>query len=100
MEDNRQSQAQDAQDKIKGLEEEVHFAACELNVTYQTVAGELAGWHDQHEQLMKQAIRDFARTMVIKEKSRLDGMRQALRMSRQAGNAYPETFKQRDMFRS
>lgn len=100
MEENRQSQAQEAQDKLEKRQEEVYFAACELNDTYQIVAGELAGWQDQHEQLMKQAIRGFARTMVIKEKSRLEGMNQALRIARQEINAYPETFKQRGIFRS
>ena len=88
LEDNRQHQAKEAQEKLQKAREEVYQTGCDLSYTYQTVASELSSWHEQHQKLVGQTVRQFARNMVIKEKNRLSAMEQALRMARQAGNSH------------
>ena len=48
--------------------------------TWQTVAGELAGWHDLHALMGRRAIKSLARGMVVRERDRLEGMKRALRV--------------------
>ena len=48
--------------------------------TWQTVAGELAGWQDLHALMGRRAIVGLAKGMVVREKDRLEGMKRALRV--------------------
>ena len=64
--------------------EDVRSTGCELAYTYQTVAGELAGWQELHGKMMLQSIKELARGMAIRERGRLEGMRRALRAVREA----------------
>ncbi len=57
----------------------------ELRYTQQTVAGELAGWQDMHERIGRRAIRELAKGMLVKERTRLEGMLRALRKVRTTG---------------
>ena len=43
------------------------------------MAAELAGWQDLHARLMRRAVREFVGGMVVREKTRLEGMRRAVR---------------------
>lgn len=69
----------DAQERVDRSKEELRGMSSELRYTQQTVAGELAGWHDLHAKLGRRAIRGLAERMVVREKSRLEGMQRALR---------------------
>jgi hypothetical protein len=46
------------------------------------VAGELAGWQDLHEKMGRKVIRDLARSMLIRERTTLEGMKRAMRKLR------------------
>lgn len=84
LEENRRQAAAEAAEKMDKAAKEVRVAGCELAYTYHTVAGELAGWQDLHGKLVKAAVRDLAKGMVVKEKLRLDAMKRALRSVKEA----------------
>ena len=69
----------DAQERLRRSQEELRAIGSELRYTQQTVAGELAGWHDLHERMGRRAIRALVEGMVVREKDRLEGMRRACR---------------------
>jgi hypothetical protein len=70
------------EEKVRKVEEERDDLSRELRYTQQVVAGELAGWQEWRAKAARRAIRDLARNMVIQERSRLDGMRRAIRRLR------------------
>ena len=79
LDETRKAIHLDAQEKVEKSRDELRSIGCELSYTRQTVAGELAGWHDLHAKLTKRAIRSMATSMVIREKCRLEGMKRAIR---------------------
>jgi ankyrin repeat protein len=85
LEESRKQAQLDARQRLEGAEEKVRIAGCELRYTQQTVAGELAGWHDLHSKMMRRAVRELAKRTVVRERDRLDGMKRALRVAKEAG---------------
>jgi hypothetical protein len=79
LEETRRHAAVDAQDKMAKAQEELRIAGCELRYTQQTVASELAGWHDLHGKMVKRSIRKLASRMLVRERDRLEGFKRALR---------------------
>lgn len=79
MDDTRQRLNEEKEDKARKIKEEADSISRELRYTQQVVAGELAGWQDLHEKLGRKALKDLARGVLIQEKTRLEGMRRALR---------------------
>ena len=87
LEDSRKQAASEAKERMEKAGAEVRAAGCELSYTYQTVAGELAGWQELHGKLVLQSVRELARGMVVRERGRLDAMKRALRIAREAGKS-------------
>ncbi|KAF7562034.1 hypothetical protein G7046_g2108 [Stylonectria norvegica] len=85
LDDTRQRLYDEKEERARKSREEAGNLARELRYTQQTVASELAGWQDLHEQMGRRAVRDFARGMVVQERMKLEGMMRALRKVR-AGN--------------
>lgn len=83
LDDTRKGIHAEAQERVNKTKEELRGMSCELRYTQQTVAGELAGWQDLHAKLGRRAIRGLAERMVVREKSRLEGMERAMRELRQ-----------------
>lgn len=84
LDESRQRRLHDErEERARRSEDEAERLCRELRYAQQTVAGELAGWREMHERLGRRAIRDLARGMVIAEKTRLEGMRRALRLVRE-----------------
>ncbi|KAL2146865.1 hypothetical protein VTI28DRAFT_1968 [Corynascus sepedonium] len=86
LDDARQRAAEEREEQARRSEGEAERLCRELRYAQQTVAGELAGWRDVHERLGRRAIRELARSTVVAEKMRLEGMLRALRLVRE-GNA-------------
>lgn len=86
LDDARQRVAEEREEQARRSEGEAERLCRELRYAQQTVAGELAGWRDVHERLGRRAIRELARSTVVAEKMRLEGMLRALRLVRE-GNA-------------
>ena len=81
--DETRQRLQDGREKrARKSRDEAEYLAKELRFTQQTVAGELAGWQELHDQMGRKAIRDFARGMVVQERMRLGGLERALRRVR------------------
>ena len=79
LDETRKGIHADAQDRAEKSKQELRTVGCELSYTQQTVASELAGWHELHAKLGKRAIRALAERMVVREKDRLAGMKRAVR---------------------
>lgn len=79
LDDTRQRHHDEKGEKARRLLDEASYMSKELRYTQQTVASELAGWQTTHERMGRHAIREFARGMVVQERTRLDGLRRALR---------------------
>lgn len=79
LDETRKGIHADAQEKAEKSRQELRTVGCELSYTQQTVAGELAGWHELHAKLGKRAIRALAERMVVREKDRLESMKRARR---------------------
>ncbi|KAI1817861.1 hypothetical protein GGS20DRAFT_458951 [Poronia punctata] len=88
LDEARQRISEDREDKARRDQIRVNGLSKELRYTQQTVASELAGWQDMHERMGRQAIKDFARDMLILERERLQGIKRALRKL-QDGNREP-----------
>jgi len=82
LDETRQRLNEEKEEKVKRAKEEAEELGRELRYTQQVVAGELAGWQDLHEKMGRKAIRDLARSMLIRERTTLDGMRRAIRKLR------------------
>ena len=78
LEETRKQAQLDAQDRLAKEQEQLRITGCELRYTQQIVASELAGWQDLHGKLPKSALKKLARSMVVREKDRLEGMKRAL----------------------
>ncbi|KAJ6445493.1 VPS9 domain-containingprotein [Purpureocillium lavendulum] len=94
LDETRQRMQDGREQRAKKSRQEAEYLCRELRYTQQTVASELAGWQDMHEKMGRRAVREFARGMVIQERSRLDGMLRALRKVRSAddgGGARPQS---------
>lgn len=90
LDDTRQRLFDEKEERARKSREEAANLARELRYTQQTVAGELAGWQDLHDKMGRRAIREFAKGMVVQERTKLEGMMRALRKVR-AGNFGAET---------
>jgi len=82
LDETRQRLNEEKEEKVKRAKEESEELGRELRYTQQVVAGELAGWQDLHEKMGRKAIRDLARSMLIRERTTLEGMRRAIRKLR------------------
>lgn len=79
LDETRQRINVEKEERARRTQVELEDLSKELRYTQQTVASELAGWQDLHGRLGRQAIREYARSMLILERERLQGMRRALR---------------------
>ncbi|UKZ57380.1 hypothetical protein TrVGV298_011234 [Trichoderma virens] len=82
LDDSRQRNQEEKEKKARQSREQASFLSRELRYTQQTVASELAGWQELHDQMGLRAIREYARGMVVQERVRLEGMMRALRIVR------------------
>lgn len=78
LNDTRQRLQDGKEQRARKSREEAEYTSRELRYTQQTVAVELAGWQDMHERIGRRALREFARGMVVQERTRLEGMMRAL----------------------
>lgn len=79
LDETRQRINVEKEERARRTQVELEDLSKELRYTQQTVASELAGWQDLHGRLGRQAIKEYARSMLILERERLQGMRRALR---------------------
>ncbi|KAI0478142.1 hypothetical protein F4859DRAFT_48369 [Xylaria cf. heliscus] len=79
LDETRQRINEEKEERARRGQVELDELSKELRYTQQTVASELAGWQDMHERMGRQAIKEFARSMLILERERLQGIRRALR---------------------
>ncbi|KAJ8106319.1 hypothetical protein ONZ43_g7106 [Nemania bipapillata] len=79
LDETRQRINEEKEERARQNLVELEDLSKELRYTQQTVASELAGWQDLHGRIGRQAIKEFARSMLILERERLQGMRRALR---------------------
>ncbi|KAI1423337.1 hypothetical protein F5Y12DRAFT_786079 [Xylaria sp. FL1777] len=79
LDETRQRMNEEKEERARRTQVELDELSKELRYTQQTVAGELAGWQDMHGRMGRQAIKEFARAMLILERERLQGIRRALR---------------------
>lgn len=92
LDETRQRLNEEKEDKVRRTKEECDELGRELRYTQQVVAGELAGWQDLHEKMGRKAIRDLARGCLIMERTRLEGMRRAMRkLKLSAATTVPST---------
>jgi len=79
LDETRQRINEEREEKARRTQVEVDELSKELRYTQQTVASELAGWQDMHERMGRKAIKEFARSMLILERERMQGINRALR---------------------
>lgn len=79
LDDTRQRLTEEREEKLRQSQLEGKNLSKELRYSQQVVAGELAGWQEMHEQIGRRAIKDLAKSMVVLERTRMDGFRRALR---------------------
>ncbi len=79
LDDTRQRLNEERGERARLSEMEAETLSKELRYTQQTVADDLAGWQEMHERMGRRAIRDLARSVLVQERMRLEGMRRALR---------------------
>ncbi|KAL5093267.1 hypothetical protein Trisim1_011070 [Trichoderma cf. simile WF8] len=82
LDDSRQRHQEEKEKRARQSREQASQLSRELRYTQQTVASELAGWQELHDQMGLRAIREYARSMVVQERVRLEGMMRALRIVR------------------
>ena len=86
LDDTRQRLAGDKEAKARRARELVDSLGKELRYSQQVVASELAGWQEMHVRMSRRAMGEFARNMLVLERSRLAGVERALRRIREAGS--------------
>jgi hypothetical protein len=79
LDETRQRLNEEKEDKVRKTREEVGELGRELRYTQEVVSAELAGWQDMHEKMGRKAIKELAKSMLIKERTALEGMKRALR---------------------
>ncbi|KAI0802184.1 hypothetical protein GGR55DRAFT_667277 [Xylaria sp. FL0064] len=79
LDETRQRINEEKEERARRSQLELDELSKELRYTQQTVASELAGWQDMHGRMGRQAIKEFAKSMLILERERLQGIRRALR---------------------
>ncbi|KAI9644621.1 hypothetical protein NHQ30_006643 [Ciborinia camelliae] len=79
LDETRQRLNEEKEDKVRRTKEEVEETGRELRYTQQVVAAELAGWQDLHEKMGRKAVKDLARSMLVRERATLEGLRRAVR---------------------
>jgi predicted transcriptional regulator len=79
LDETRQRINEEKEEKARRTQGELDELAKELRYTQQTVASELAGWQDMHERMGRRAIKEYARSMLILERERMQGIKRALR---------------------
>ena len=89
LDETRQRLNEEKEDKVRKTKDEVDELSRELRYTQQVVASELAGWQDMHEKMGRKAIRELARSMLIKERTTLEGMQRAIRKLRKGTKKTP-----------
>ncbi|OAA72802.1 VPS9 domain protein [Akanthomyces lecanii RCEF 1005] len=82
LDDTRQRLQEEKEKKAQKWREEASYMARELRYTQQTVAAEMAGWQNMHDTMVRRALREYGRGMVLQERMRLEGMKRALRAIR------------------
>jgi hypothetical protein len=82
LDDTRQRIDREKEEKVRKGEEEREELGKELRYTQQIVASELAGWQEWRAREARRAVRDLVRGMVVRERTRLEGMKRALRRLR------------------
>jgi len=85
----KRTAAVDAWEKTEKARREMEALGSELRYTQQTVANELAVWQDEHVKAGRAMLRRLARENVVRERSRLEGMRRAIREVRKAKQIMP-----------
>lgn len=78
FEDTKKAAAQEAWAKAAKARRELESLGCELRYTQSAVAGELAGWQEEHVRVVRGVLRGLARGMVVRERARLGGLERAL----------------------
>ncbi|KAI0521235.1 hypothetical protein F5B22DRAFT_634644 [Xylaria bambusicola] len=79
LDETRQRINEEKEERARRTQVELDDLSKELRYTQQTVASELAGWQELHERMGRQAIKEFARSMLLIERERLQGIKRALR---------------------
>src|SRR5204863_9198680 len=79
LDDTRQRIDREKEEKVRKGEEEKRELGKELRYSMQVVANELAGWQEWRVRTARTAVRDLVRVMVVREKTRLEGMKRAIR---------------------
>ena len=79
LDDTRHRQDEEKREKARRSQEEVDDLGRELRHSQTVIASELAGWQDLHQKMIRRALLEFARGMLIMETVRLGGLRRALR---------------------
>ncbi|TGO58057.1 hypothetical protein BCON_0059g00360 [Botryotinia convoluta] len=79
LDETRQRLNEEKEEKVRRTKEEVEETGRELRYTQQVVAAELAGWQDLHEKMGRKAVKDLAQSMLVRERTTLEGLRRAVR---------------------
>ncbi|KAF7884216.1 uncharacterized protein EAF02_004552 [Botrytis sinoallii] len=79
LDETRQRLNEEKEDKVRRTKEEVEETGRELRYTQQVVAAELAGWQELHEKMGRKAVKDLAQSMLVRERTTLEGLRRAVR---------------------
>ncbi|CAD6506260.1 BgTH12-07187 [Blumeria graminis f. sp. triticale] len=70
---------EEKEERVQKEIKEVEEVGRELRYTWGVVAGELAGWEEDHEKMGRSAVKELVKGMVIREKKVLEGINRALR---------------------
>lgn len=79
LDNARHKMQHEATAKVEQATHDLAVLGAELRYTQQTVAGELAAWHDLHAKMTRRALRTLAQRMLVAERDRLQRMRRAVR---------------------
>jgi ankyrin repeat protein len=79
LDDTRLRLDKEKENTVAKEEEVVGNLRKELRETQTVVAGELAGWQNWKEGVVRQGVRELVRGMVVLERGRLEGLKRAIR---------------------
>ncbi|KAK6363708.1 hypothetical protein TWF730_001128 [Orbilia blumenaviensis] len=85
MDETRAKIHQGAADNIRQTKARQEALSRELRYSQSVAAVELASFHEMHGKFARNAVRRLARNQVLVEKERLEGLKRALRVVRNAG---------------